>query len=111
MDFFVLADHAANLKENEKKDKYLELARELKKTVEHESDSENNYNWYFSYSHQRTGRLGYKKSSGDHTNYNNTKIDKNTEKSPGDLKGLGVIQTQVKNHRLTLMWKNRKGVK
>ena len=31
MDFVVLADHKVKLKENEKKDKYLDLARELKK--------------------------------------------------------------------------------
>ena len=29
----------------------------------------------------------------------------NTEKSPGDLRRLAVIQTPVKNHQLTLMWK------
>ena len=31
MDFTVLADHRIKLKESEKKDKYLDLARELKK--------------------------------------------------------------------------------
>ena len=40
---FVLADHWVKLKEIEKKDKYLELARELKKkTMEHECDGD----WY-----------------------------------------------------------------
>ena len=40
MDFAVLTDHNVKLKESEKKDKYLNLARELKKkTVEHESES------------------------------------------------------------------------
>ena len=38
MDFVVPADHRTKLKENEKKDEYLELVRELKKTVEQESD-------------------------------------------------------------------------
>ena len=37
VDFAVLADHRLQLKENEKKDKYPDLARELK-TVEHESE-------------------------------------------------------------------------
>ena len=32
MDFAVPADHRVKLKEREKKDKYLDLARELKKT-------------------------------------------------------------------------------
>ena len=31
MDFVLLADHKVKLKENEKRDKYLDLARELKK--------------------------------------------------------------------------------
>ena len=34
VDFAVPADHRINLKESEKKDKYLDLARELKKNVE-----------------------------------------------------------------------------
>ena len=38
VDFAVPADHRINLKECEKKDKYLDLARELEKAVEHESD-------------------------------------------------------------------------
>ena len=32
-----------------------------------------------------TGRLGNKKTSGDHPHYCNVEIGKNTEKSPGDL--------------------------
>ena len=35
-DFAVPADHRVKLKEVEKKDNYLDLARELKKTVEHD---------------------------------------------------------------------------
>ena len=40
VDFAVPAEHRVKLKENEKKDKYLykDLAREMKKAVEHESD-------------------------------------------------------------------------
>ena len=38
VDFTVPADNRIKLKESEKKDKYLDLARELKKTVKHESD-------------------------------------------------------------------------
>ena len=37
MDFTVPAGHRIKLKESEKKDKYLELARKLK-TMEHEGD-------------------------------------------------------------------------
>ena len=39
VDFAVPADHRMKLKECEKKDKYLDLARELKKTMEHAGDN------------------------------------------------------------------------
>ena len=42
VDFAVPADYRIKLKECEKRDKYLELARELKKTMEHEG-----YNYTF----------------------------------------------------------------
>ena len=43
--FGVLADHRIKLKECEKKDKYLDLAKELKKTMEHAGDNYTNCNW------------------------------------------------------------------
>ena len=45
MDFAVPADYRAKLKESEKKDKYLDRVRELKKTMEHENDNDTNCNW------------------------------------------------------------------
>ena len=45
VDFAVLADHRIKLKECEKKDKYLDLNRELKKTMEHTGDNYTNCNW------------------------------------------------------------------
>ena len=50
MDFAVQADHRIKLKEYEKKDKYLDLVRELKKTMEHEGDNYTSCDWYFWYS-------------------------------------------------------------
>ena len=41
---------------SKKKDKYLDLARELKKTMEHESDGNTCCNWCIWYSHQRIGK-------------------------------------------------------
>ena len=49
IDFVVLADHRVKLKESKKKDKYQDLAWEIFKTVEHESDDYTNCNWYFCY--------------------------------------------------------------
>ena len=89
------------LKESQKKDKYLDLTQELKKTVQHESDVYTNYNWCSWYSHQRinkgTGGLGNKKTSGEHPNYCIIDISQNTEKSHGDLRRLAVTQTPVKS--------------
>ena len=46
VDFAIPADPRIKLKECEKKDKYLDLSRELKKkTVEHAGDNYNNCNW------------------------------------------------------------------
>ena len=51
VDFAVPADHRIKLKECEKKDKYLDLARELKKkTMEHEGDNYTNCDKCFWYS-------------------------------------------------------------
>ncbi len=50
MDFTVPADHIIKMKESEKKDNYLDLARELKKTMEHEGDDYTNRDWCFRYS-------------------------------------------------------------
>ena len=98
-----------NNNNNEKKDKYLDLAGELKKTVWHESDHYTNCNFCSWYSHKRiikgTGGLRNKGTSGDHPNYYIIEIGQNTEKSPGDLRRLAVIQNSVKDHQLTLMWK------
>ena len=47
VDFAVPADHRIKLKECEKKDKYLDLARKLKKTMEHEGDNYTNCDWCF----------------------------------------------------------------
>ena len=88
------------------------LARELKKTVEHESDVYTNYNWCSCYSHRRivkgTEGHGNKRTSEDHPNYSIIKIVQNTEKSPGDLWRFAVTQTSVKDHQLMLMCKTLK---
>ena len=61
-----VADRCVKLSESEKRDKYLDLARELEKTIEHESDGDTNCNWHTRCSHQRidkgTGGLGNKRS-------------------------------------------------
>ena len=92
VDFAVPVNHWVKLKECEKRDKYLDLTRGLRKTVEHESDGYTNCNWCSWYSNQRIGKrtwgLGNKRTSGDNPNYSIAEIGQNTKKSPRDLRRL-----------------------
>ena len=47
LDFAVPAVHRIRLKECEKRNKYIDLARELKKTMEHEGDNNTSFDWCF----------------------------------------------------------------
>ena len=93
MDFAVLADHRIRLKESEKKDKYLDLARELKKIWNMKVMIIPIVIGAFG-----TGGLGSWRTSGDYPNYSITENGQNTEKSPGDLRRLAVTQTPEKYH-------------
>ena len=74
VNFAALADHWVKTKENEKRDKYLDLTRELKKkAIEHKGDCYTNCNlcayndpWRFD---KRAGRVGNRKMSREHPNY------------------------------------------
>ena len=107
VDFSVPADHRIKLKESKKADKYLDLAREQKKTMKHENDDDTNCNWCTQYGHQRistwTRGFGNKRTSGNYLKYSIIKFGQNTEKSPGDLRRLAVTQTPVRNHHLMLV--------
>ena len=104
-DFAVPADHRIKLKECEKKDKYLDLARELKKL----------WNMKVTIIPIVIGAFGTVTKGllkgledlevGDHPNNNIIENCHNTEKSPGDLRRLAVTQSPVKYHQLKLMWK------
>ena len=109
VDFTVPADHRIKLKEWEKKDKYLDIARELKKL------------WNMkvtivpivigAFGTVTEGLLkgfGSWQTCGDHPNVSFIEDGQNTEKSLGDLRRLAVTQTSVKNRQRTLMWKTLK---
>ena len=91
-----LLDRPQSKMKSEKREKCLDLARELKKIIEDESDSDTICNRCAWYSHQwigkGTGRIGNKNTSGDHANDSTVKIGQNTEKSPGDVRRLAVTQ-------------------
>ena len=104
-------DHWIKIKESKKRDKFQDLARELKKTMEHDTNS----NWCAQNNPQRfgkgTGRLRNQRISGDHPDSGFIKISLNTEMIPGDSRRLAVPQTPVKNRQLMLMGKTLKRVK
>ena len=112
LDFAIPANHKIQLKESEKKDKYLDFARELKKTMEREGDNYTNDDCYSWYSHQkistRNGGLGDKRTGGDCPIYYIIEVGQDTENSPGDSRILAVTKILVENHQLTLMWKTLK---
>ena len=105
VDFAVPAGHRIKLKECEKKDKYLDLARELKKLWNMQVTIIPIVIGAFGTVTKGTGGLGSWRTGGDHPNDSIIENGQNTEKSLGDLRRLAVTQTPVKNHRPTLIWK------
>ena len=86
LDFAIPAHNRVKIKESENKDKYLDLVKELKKTMEHESDGDTNCKWYARGNLRRigkeTGGLWNKRTSGHHPDYSIIKIGQNIEKNP-----------------------------
>ena len=80
--------------------------------MEYESGGDTNCNSCTRYSHKRIGAgtegLGNKRTGGDSLNFSIVDIGQKTEKSPGDLRRLAVLQTPVKNHQLKLVGKTLK---
>ena len=108
VDFAVPADHRIKLKECEKRDKYLDLARELKKTMEHEGTIIPHVICTFG-----TVTKGLLKGLEDlevgdrGETIQTTALLKTARILRGvlDLRGLAVTQSSVKYYQLTLMWK------
>ena len=86
----VPADHRVKIKENEMRDKFLDLVRKLK----------TQWNMKVTVVPIVVGRQG---ASRDHPDKSIIKICQNTEKSPGDMRRLGVSQTSVRNHQQPLL--------
>ena len=107
MDFAVPADHRMKLKESEKSDLYLDLARELKKL----------WNLKVTLILIVIGGLGtvtkqlvqeqkdLEIRARDYPNSSIIKIGQNSEKSPGDLRRFVFTRAPIKNHQLTLITK------
>ena len=91
------------MKECEKRNKYLDLARELKKLWDIKVTIMLIVIGAFGTVTKRPGRFRSWRPSGDHPNNSIIENDKNTENCPADLRRLAVTQTPVKDHQLTLM--------
>ena len=98
-----------NNNECEKKHKYLDLARELKKQwnmkvtiMPIEIDA---FGTVTKGLLKGLEELEVDWMSADHQNNNIIENGQNTEKSPGDLRRLDVTQTPAKDHQMSLMWK------
>ena len=108
----VPVDFRVKIKEIEKRDKYLDLARELKmlwnmKVTVIPMIMVRSERFLKNFS-KETRRAENRKTCRDHLNYRIIKISQNTEKSPGDLRRFAATQTRVKNYQLTLVWITRK---
>ena len=112
-DFVISADHMVDLKESKKNDKYLHLARKLKKKPQ--------WNVKTTMIPIVVGVLGTvtkglrkgvgnKRTSGGYIHCSIVEISQNTEKSPRNLRWIDLIQTPVEDHHLTLMGKTIKGI-
>ena len=117
VDPVVPIDYRIKLKECEKKDKYLDLAKELKKLWNMKVTIVPIVIGAFGtitkgllkgLADLEAGGLGSWRTSRDCPNDSITENGQNTEKSHGDLRRLAVTQTPVKNHQLTLTWKTLK---
>ena len=105
-----MANHWVKLKESEKRDKYLDLARELKKLrniklIPIVIGTLGTINKWLAQGLEDLEITGRTETNPNHYI---TENGQNTEKSLGDLRRLAITQTSVKDHQLTLTWKTLK---
>ena len=100
VDFAIPAGHRVKLKENEKGDKYADISKELKETMELEGECFSSCNCCTGNNPhslgRRTGRVKNQRKRRDHPDYSISYISQNIEKSSGDLRGIAVTKTPVK---------------
>ena len=109
VDVAIPADHRVKLRESEKKNKYLDLTKELKKKKMWNMKVRiipfliGAFGTVTKGLLKGTRGLGNKRTSGDHPNCYIIENSQNTEKRPGDLRIF--VVTPVKVHQLMLMRK------
>ena len=111
MELSVPKDHKVKMKQTKKINKYLDLAKELKKAVDLECNSNTNCSCCTQNDPQRlgkkTGGIGYQRENQDFLDHNIGMIGWN-QKRPGDLRKLAVTEIPGKNHKLILVGKTHK---
>ena len=107
-DFAVPADHHVKMKENEKIDIYLDVARQLKKLFVIKIIALPIVLDSFRTVPKEAWRVENRRTNRDHPNYSTGEIGHNTVKSPGKMRRFPVLQTLVKDHMQKLVWKTRK---
>ena len=94
-----------------KEEQELRPCQRTGKVMDNERDNNTTYNWCAKYGRQRFGkrprRARNRKTWRDHPKYNISRIGENTEKSPGGLRRLAVVQIPAKDYQPTLVWKTR----
>ena len=105
-----LCQPCGSLSKNKRKRKEISVPRphqrtktKTPKTMEHEGDT--NCIWFIRNKLQSLGK-GTEKIGWDHSDNSIINISENTEKSTGYLRDTCCHSHSVKNHQLTLVWKN-----
>ena len=97
MNFAISTDNGVKIKGEKLEKIHWQRAENV---VEHEGDGFTSCSWS-SWNGTQSPKneiveTGDQRQNRDHPNYRATKITKNTSKSPGDPRGLAVVQTPVK---------------
>ena len=108
MKFTVSADQRVKIEESEKRNNFLDLARELRKLGNMRVTVIPIVIVALEMVLKGLKRGPEELEIGDHSNYSIVGIGHNSKKSPGDLKKLAVTQTPVKDHQLMLMGETSK---
>ena len=112
MDFVDTWNNKVN--KRKRKDKYFDLARELKKKQVHKGDGGTNSSWCtwnIVWGLEKKTKNGNQRKNWVYLDHSSFKIGKNTEKSPGDLGRLAVTDILMKDYELMVEWKTHKKIK
>ena len=111
VDFAVPLDNRGKTKENIKRNKILNLSRELNNLWNMKRTLVSFVICTLGTFPGGTGRVSNQRTSENHPNYSVVYVRQNTEKNPRNLRRLTVGQTPVKGYQLTMVWKILKEIR